>query len=90
MEKLLGHCLGLLIFVAMVSSSVWAHGNGGRRGRGNRPCAPIYKACSAAKEAEKTTQDPKECVAAIKGGGKVEGVTITDTDLTACQGGGYQ
>jgi hypothetical protein len=66
----------VIALVALFSSVAMAHG----KGKGG-PCAPVWKACAA-----KDKASAKTCTETIKGGGTVEGVTVADADLKACQG----
>jgi hypothetical protein len=71
-KSIIGSCLTVAI-MAMSIAPAMAHDHG--------PCGPVFKACVA------KTGKGKEawsCVKTIKGGGTVEGVTVSDADQKAC------
>ena len=77
LRKLTSQTLIAVALVAFIGAPSWA--------AKNKACAGVWKAC---KSAGKKKKDLKACVETIKGGGTVDGVTVSDADLKSCQGGG--
>ncbi len=70
----------LLVTSALLATSALGNQHKGHHEQG--PCAPVWQAC---KKIEKGHDAVMKCVQTVKGGGSVEGVTIPEDALKACQ-----
>ena len=77
--KIVFSYLVVMATVAVASGGAYANEH---HGGGRGPCAPLWKACTAA---GKKGPDTKSCIETLKSGGTVEGVTASDTDVAACK-----
>ena len=68
----------VVIFCVIGMQNAFAHDHE----HGNNACKPVKEACE---KAGKKKKEAWACVKTIKGGGTVDGVTVSDTDLAACK-----